>query len=223
MRWLAIVLLLTTIAHADPAPSFAVGLRSKDRGADDITLALETALRTAGTRKTATYRSTTTRKQLVAALVKADCMITEEGCAVAAGNLLGVDYMLVGITDLRGRRFELTLDVIKVANGKRVRSLRDLSPPSNNATTWARTIFSRVIDDATGELILTANVSRGVVLLDGKPVTELFERRASVPDIAVGTHALEIRATGHKTYSGDVTIEGPTKLSIMLEPDPPSR
>lgn len=222
MRWLAVLglsMAMIATAHADPAPTFAVGLRAKDSLADKMSVDLEAALRTAGTKKSATYRSKGTRKDLVAALVAADCMITEEGCAVTAGATLGVDYMLVGKIETRGKRFILDLDVIRVSNGKRIRSQRDYATTSTPAAKWARAIFARLVDDATGELLLSSNADRGVVLVDGKAVTELFQRRATVPSLALGTHALEVRSTGFKSYSGDVTIDGTTKLSIVLEPD----
>lgn len=219
MRLLVVILaiLVAIPAHAEPAPTFAVGLRAKDFRADKIALSLEAALRTAGTKKSATYRSTTTRKQLVGALVAADCMITQDDCPVAAGTKLGVDYMLVGTIESRGKLFILELEVIHVQTGKRVRSLREHAPMSTTAAKWARTIFARVIDDATGELVISSNAERGTVLVDGKAVTELFQRRATVTGLSLGTHAIEIRADGYKPYTDEVSVDGPTKLSVLLE------
>ncbi len=220
MRPLAIVLAILFAmpsAHAEPAPTFAVGLRAKDFRADKIALSLEAALRTAGTKKSATYRSTTSRKQLVAALVAVDCMITESDCPAAAGAKLGVDYVLAGTIESRGKLFILDLDVIHVQTGKRVRSLREHAPMSTTAAKWARTIFTRVIDDATGDLVISSNAERGTVFVDGKAVTELFQRRATVPGLSLGTHAIEIRADGYKPYTDDVSVDGPTKMSVLLE------
>jgi hypothetical protein len=214
---LSLVAMLWTPAFADspePPPTFAVGLRAKDALADKIALSLEGALRDAGKKKSAAYRAKGTRKDLVAALVAADCMITLPGCA---GTKLDVDYVLVGVLETRGHRFILDLDVIRVSSGKRVRSIRDLASASTTAQKWARTVFARIVDDATGDLLLSSNAARGVVVVDGQPVTELFERHATVTNLSLGTHALEIRSDGYKPYTGDMTIDGTTKLSILLE------
>lgn len=55
------------------------------------------------------------------------------------------------------------------------------------------------------------------MLVDDKAVTELFQRRATVTGLSLGTHAIEIRADGYKPYADEVSVDGPTKLSVLLE------
>jgi len=214
---IAIVLaLLASVAHAD-TPTFAVQLRSWDKIADDMTFALADQLRAAGRAKGAAYRAKGTHKDFVAANTE-PCVVTELDCAGAIGERLGVDYVLVGEVATHGMRFVLTMSVINVTTKKRVRSLREFTPRSTTAKRWARTVYDRIVDDEKGELAISSNAPRAVVLVDGQRVTELFESRATLTGLSIGVHAIELRAPGFKPYTDDISVDGKTKLSVLLEP-----
>ncbi|MGE0549657.1 MAG: hypothetical protein AB7O24_28485 [Kofleriaceae bacterium] len=206
----------TSTAAADTRPTYAVDLHAKDRGADAITTAMTNALRAAGS-KSALYRGKPTYKQLAQARVAVDCSAAEVSCTSAVGAKLGVDYMFAGTIESRGQRYVLELNVINVKTDKRVRSIRDVSSRGKPASRWARHVFARIVDDATGDLIVSCNAYRGIVLVDGQPVTELYEGRATVAGLALGRHSLEIRATGYKPYTDEVLVDGTTNISVLLD------
>jgi PEGA domain-containing protein len=79
-------------------------------------------------------------------------------------------------------------------------------------------VYARIADDASGELLITSNARRGEVLIDGLPVTELFEGHATVSNLALGTHELVIRASGYHAFDVDVTVDGRTQESVLLDP-----
>ncbi|MGE0872196.1 MAG: hypothetical protein AB7P03_26795 [Kofleriaceae bacterium] len=212
-----LAIVMTGHAIADDRPTFAVDLIAKDRGADAITAAMMTALRAAGLTKTARYRGKPSYKELVQARIAVDCSAAETSCVAAVGAKLGVDYVLTGTIESRGARYVLELNVINVKTHKRVRSLRDVSSRTKPARRWARQVYARIVDDAIGELMVACNASRGLVLIDGQRVTELYQGRATVGGLALGSHTLEVRAAGYKPFADEVVIDGVTNVSVLLD------
>jgi len=212
---IVILLALAGTAHAD-APTFAIDLRSKDALADKITSGVEDALRFFGSAKTADYRAKGTRKDRVAASTD-DCpnALTSQ-CAMTIGGKLGVDYMFAGSIETRGKKLVITLDVFNVKTGARARSLRDIAPSTIDAKKWARLIFERIVDTATGSLEITCATPRAAVFVDGHKLTEIYQGRATLNGLPLGTHALEIRADGYKPFTDDVTIDGATRINVLL-------
>lgn len=221
MRALVCCLILAatiTTARADPgAPTFAIDLRSRDGLADKITIALEDALRDRGAVKAAHYRAKGTRKDRVAASTDHCPSALTLACASEIGAKLGVDYVFAGEVAARGQRFVLTLDIVNVDTKKRVRSLRDVTATATTARAWAKVVFDRIADNVTGSLAISSNVSRAVVYVDGQQATELYQRRALVAGLALGRHAIELRAPGYKTYADEVVVDGDTQLNVLLD------
>jgi hypothetical protein len=216
LRIAILVLLGSGIAHADP-PTFSLDLRSKDALADKAATGLEEALRALGSVKTASYRTKGTRKDRVAASTD-DCPnALTAACAVAIGTKLGVDYMFTGWVETRNKKLVLTLDVWNTRTGKRVRSLRDYAPNKTDTRKWAKSVYDRIADSSTGSLDITCNAQRASVFLDGQQVTELYQGRAIVLGLVLGTHAIEIRAPGFKTYVDEIEIDGTVPLNILLQ------
>jgi hypothetical protein len=214
---LAIVLLLVaSVAHAEPAPTFAVDLRSRDALADKITDTLENALRDAGARN-AHYRAKSARKDRVAASTDECPSALTTACATEIGARLGVDYVFAGEVETHGKRFVLTFDIVNVSTKRRVRSLRDVVATSTAAKAWSKQIFERIVDRASGSLAIACNVSRATVLVDGKQATELYQQRGMVSGLALGRHAVELRAPGYKPYTDEVVIDGETQLDVLLD------
>ena len=69
---------------------------------------------------------------------------------------------------------------------------------------------------ATAAILQTENAQTGDVI-SGQQATELFQRRGSVGGLALGTHAIELRAAGYKPYAGEVTIDGQNRLNVLLD------
>ena len=210
-----IVLLAATHARAETV-SYAVEIAGKDARSAKTAASLANGLRAAGRGK-ASYRAKGSAKEIAAAIAKAECAIVQPACAATVGTALGVDYIFVGEVELRASRPTAVINVISVKTKRRVRSVRDVAALRATPQAWAKAIYRRLVDDATGELHLSSNVERGVVLVDGQPVTELFERRATVQGLALGTHQLSIRAAGYQPFEMEITIDGTTKVSALVD------
>lgn len=219
MRIVLVILLATRLAHAEP-PTFAVDIRAKEALADNIAPALEEAFRKLGSARTAEYRSKGTKKDRVAASTDACPNARDSGCASVIGGKLGVDFIFAGLVETKNKKFVLELDMFSVRTGKRVRSLKDFAATSTDAKKWALSVFTRLVDSSTGTLEISCNAQRAAVFVDGQKVTELYQGRATIPGLALGTHALELRAAGYKAYVDDVSIEGTTPVNVLLQPAP---
>ena len=130
---------------------------------------------------------------------------------------VGVTHELVGQLDRRGARYTLTLALIDTSTHKRVRSLRETATEKTDVRRWAAVLLAKLLDEGTGELVLVANARRGYVLVDGQVVTELYEGRATIAGLALGTHEVAIRAVGYKPFSVEIEIDGRNEQSFLLE------
>ena len=215
MRSLVLAILVVTVGTAHADPTFAIDLRSKDAPADKITEALEGAMRA----NTKHYRSKGTHHDRVAASTDTCPSARTLPCAAEIGERLGVDYMFVGDVGARGNRYELTLDVVSVATKQRVRSLRDVVMKTTRAATWAKRVFERIVDKETGSLAVACNAPHASVFVDGQLAAELYQKRGTITGLALGRHAIEVRAPDFKPYvDDDVNVDGTTTLEVLLDP-----
>lgn len=213
-----VVLLLAGSAVADPAPpTFAVELRARDKLADKATAGLNAGLRAAGAVKGATYVAKGGAVEMQRALAAAECLIWMHACAVTVGEKLGVDYMIVGELESRGGKLTAMINVVSVATKKRVKAFRDHAPGTSDGKAWAKAMFAKLVDTATGQLAITCSARRGEVWLDGELVTSLYEHRATLMNLALGKHALEIRAAGHKPHAEEVLVDAESTINVLLD------
>lgn len=220
-RVVVVLLMLVAIApsaNADPAPpTFAVDLRSRDKIADKVTAALNVGLRAAGGAKGAKYAAKGTAADMVKAIGEADCLIWMADCAVVVGAKLGVDYMFVGEVESRGDKVTVMLSVINVAAKQRAKSLREHARATIDGKVWAKTLFGKIVDTATGQLAIYCSARRGEVWIDGAMVTSLYEHRATLNGLALGRHKLEIRAAGHKPHAEEVLVDAESTINVLLD------
>lgn len=207
------MLVFAAPASADELP--AIRIEAKDPAAAKRAVELSKALRAVAAKKT--KKSKPTAKDVDSAVVNAECSIVQPACAAEIGEKLAVTHVMVGQLDKRGARYALTLSLINVRTKQRVRSLREVST-TNDMKRWATTLYARMLDEGTGEVVIVANARRGQVLVDGLAVTELYEGRATLSGVALGTHEVEIRASGFKTFVTDVEVDGRSEQSFLLDP-----
>ncbi len=211
-----VVCVVTTHAAADPI--IAVRLEAKEPESAKTVVALTKALRTTAAKTN--KRAKPTPAAVDKAVVAAECSVLQPACAASIGASLDVTHMLVGQVEKRGARYALTASLINVQTKQRVRSLREVMPAKVDARRWARTLFAKLLEDGAGELVIVANARRAQILVDGLPVTELYEGRATISNLALGTHQIELRASGYKPFSIDVSVDGHTEETFLLEPQP---
>lgn len=215
------VTLLATFTHAvaDKKPTLVVaGVDGKDPTAHKLADALTAALRSvAGGR----YQVKGTPKQIEQAVIAAECKVFDRACATKIGTVIGVDYVLSGEVDKRGTRHILVLALVDVRTKQRVRSLRDQVDSTVDTKRWAKAVYQKLVANTTGDLEIVSNAQRGEILLDGEPVAALFNGRATLTGIAIGTHQLGIRAKGFRPIDIDIDVAGTTRESLLLEPETP--
>jgi TolB-like protein len=218
VRALAIVMLLATHALAEPKPTLVV---AGIDGVESESIPLATKLtQSLQTMKAGRYQLKGTAKQITAALVKAECRVTQAACAAAVGAELGADYVLAGDVHYKGSHQVLVLSLVDVKTKRRVRSIRDNVASTVDARKWGRLAYQKMIAAEDGALVIVANAKQGEILLDGQVAGALFDGRATLTGVANGTHQLVIRAKGYRELAVDVTVEGETRQNLLLEATP---
>jgi TolB-like protein len=218
VKAIAVLALLATAAVADPKPTIAIaGIDAADSESVPLATTLTQSLQTM---KTGRYQVKGTAKQVAAALVKAECRVTQTACVVAVGSALGADYVLAGEVTKRGKHQVLVLALVNVASKQRVRSIRENVASSVDARRWGRMLYQKLVEAELGELTVVANAQQGEILLDGQVVGALWNGRVTLVGIADGTHQLAIRAKGYRPFELDIRVEGVTKQNVLLEPQP---
>jgi hypothetical protein len=205
-----VICVLASHATAGDKPTTAVRIEAKDGASAKTAIALTKALRTQAGAKHSTNVDKT--------VIDTECDVLQPRCAASIGDKLAVTHMLVGQLERRGSRYTITLSLINVSTKQRVRSLREVAPIKVDVRRWARTLYSRLLAEGSGDIVITANAKRGQVLIDGLVVTELYEGRATVSGVALGTHQLEVRAAGYRPYASDISVDGHSEETILLEP-----
>jgi hypothetical protein len=212
------IIALASVAAAEPKPTIAIIVDAKDRDAIPTADALTASLRTLAGKKAERFQLKASAKDWIAAKRVAECNATQTACAVTIGAALGVDYIVTGVVETRAQHRVIVVNLINVSTKQRVRSLRDTVTSSFKLQKWAQRIYERVISNDTGEIVVVTNAKGGDVLIDGQLIAALYEGKATLPNLAVGTHALTIRAPGFKLLETEVTVDGSTRENILLEP-----
>jgi hypothetical protein len=226
VRALAVVVVLGGVAEAEP-PERTVAIASieayepmLEKPATALTTALRAhaAKRPAG-KKPRRYTPKGTPKEIAAATIAAECSPTQRACAATVGTAVGAEFVLAGQLEQRGTHYVLLLSLWDVKTKQRARSLRDVVATTVDINKWSRAVYDRLADVATGDLTIIANAKNGEILLDGQVIAALYDGRATITGLALGTHLLAIRAKGYRPFEVDITIEGATQQAVLLDPE----
>lgn len=221
MNWLALLLVLCRLAAADPAKStVAIIVDPKDREAFKAADVLTAQLRAFAGKKAERFTPKGGDDAWRAAKREAACTPLQLACAVKLGELLGVDFIVTGEVETRALRRVVVIAMVNVAKKQRVRSLRDTVTASAGPKKWAQRIYERVVGSEVGELALVTNGKGGDVVLDGELVAALYEGKARITNVAVGAHALVIKAPGFKPLEIEVVVDGTSTENVLLDPLP---
>lgn len=220
MKAALLVLALAGVAIAEPRPTVAIIVDAKDRDALRAADTLTAHLRTFAGKKSERMAPKGTDKAWRAARREAACTPLTLACAVKLGELLGVDFIVTGQVETRAQRRVVVIAMVSVAKKQRVRSLRDTVTTSFDLQRWAQRIYERVVGSDTGELVVVTNGKGGDVVLDGELVAALYEGKARITNVAVGAHALVIRAPGFRPLEVEVVVDGTSTENVLLDPLP---
>lgn len=218
VKCLVLLAMLAVSAAAEPRQKLAISVEGKERETAATADAFTAALRKLASAKTGRYELSGTVKDMTAAIRGAECMPTTAPCAVKLGAALAVDYVLVGQIETRAKHRTITIGMVNVRTRQRVRSLRDTVATTTDTKAWARKVYDQMIDADAGELTVIANAQRGDVMLDGEVVGALFEGRVTLLGVAIGTHQLGIRAAGFRPLDTEISVDGTTRETVLLEP-----
>lgn len=220
-RILVALLVLARLAAAEPTKAtVAIIVDPKDRDAMKAADALTAHLRTFAGKKSERFATKSADKDWRAAKREAACTPLSLACAVKLGELLRVDFIVTGEVETRAQRRVVVIAMVNVAKKQRVRSLRDTVTTSFDTKKWAQRIYERVVGSDTGELAIVTNGKGGDVVLDGELVAALYEGKARITNVAVGAHALVIRAPGFKPLEIEVVVDGSSTENVLLDPLP---
>src|SRR5688572_21373159 len=165
MRWLACLLIMSSLAYAEKPTLAVLGVVAKDqfsaKAADTLTL----ALRTQASAKSSGYAVKGSPKQIKTAIMAAECSIDSASCASKLASELGADYALAGDVERRGNRSIVVLALVDVKKKQRIRSVRETGADMKKL---ARSAYTRLVDAEAGELHLAANAQRGEIYIDGQ-------------------------------------------------------
>lgn len=217
MRALLIMMIVAGSAWADPKPTIAVMIAAKSPEVAKPEDQARAIVRKLADAKTGPYLHKATNKDVVAAVTKAECDVMEPACAAKVGAALGIDYLLAGTLELRADRIVIQLGLFNVRTKQRTRSSRGIAVAST-LDKVVRTVYTQLVDATTGELTVIANAKQGDVVLDGQTVGSLWEGRVTISGLALGNHALSIKAKGYKPIAVDVRIDGSNTETLLLEP-----
>lgn len=217
MKAALIVLLFAGAALAESKSTVAIIVDPKDRDAFKAADALTAHLRTFAGKKTERLAPKGTDKDWRAAKRQAECTPLQLACAVKLGELLGVDFIVTGEVETRAQRRVVVIAMVSIAKKQRVRSLRDTVTTSFDTKKWAQRIYERVVGSDTGELTIVTNGKGGDVVLDGELVAALYEGKARITNVAVGAHALVIRAPGFRPLEIEVVVDGTSTENVLLD------
>lgn len=207
-------------AAAEPKQKVAISVEGKELETAKTADAVTGALRKLASAKTGRYALAGSPKDMTAAIRDAECMPMDVPCAAKLGAALAVDYMLVGQIETRAKHRTIVIGMINVRTRQRVRSLRDTVAITADPKAWARKVYDRMVDADAGELTVIANAQRGDVLLDGEVVGALFGGRVTLLGVAIGGHQLGIRAPGYRPLDTEITVDGKTSETLLLDPSP---
>ncbi len=211
---------LTSLAVAEARPTVAIVVDPKDRDAFKAADALTAHLRTFAGKKSERLAPKGTDKDWRAAKREAACTPLTLACAVKLGELLDVDFIVTGEVETRAQRRVVVIAMVNIAKKQRVRSLRDTVTTSFDTKKWAQRIYERVVGSDTGELVIVTNGKGGDVVLDGELVAALYEGKARITNVAVGAHALVIKAPGFRPLEVEVVVDGTSTENVLLDPLP---
>lgn len=223
-RGLVALLVLARLAGADTAapakPTVAIVIDAKDREAIKTAEALTAHLRAFAGKQAERFAARGNDTAWRAARREAACTPLGVQCAVVLGELLGVDFIVTGEVETRAQRRVVVAALVDVAKRQRVRSLRDTVTTRFDPKRWAQRIYERVVGSDTGELAIVTNGKGGEVLLDGELVAALYQGKAHITNVAVGAHALVIRAPGFRPLEVEVVVDGTSTETLLLDPVP---
>jgi hypothetical protein len=227
--------LVALSASAQAKPSIAIlGIEVQadgddiDENATKLSNALTQGLRKRAARPNGPYRlAPNSDKDLLELKLLSDCFDEARACMATIGRELKADRLLYGRIKKRANGYQISLDLLNVSSKTMERSTSEIIPfeeaSGSGIKDWSRSLYNRLtgVPDL-GSLVITANVNKGTVYVDGEVKTSLSAGSARITGLSEGSHTIGIESDGHEAYGGEITISaGDTEeLSVELDRKP---
>lgn len=163
-------------------------------------------------------------KDLLEMKLLSGCENEGKDCMAAIGAEIPTDRLLYGKIEKRSNGYQVSLKLLDVDAKSFERSISDIVPFTEatgaNLTSWGKKLYAKLtgVTDQ-GNLVITANVERGTVYLDGQVKGNLSGGTARIAGLSEGKYALAIEAEGHLKFEAniEVTAGEDTKFEAELE------
>jgi len=163
-------------------------------------------------------------KDLLEMKLLSGCENEGKDCMAAIGAEIPTDRLLYGKIEKRSNGYQVSLKLLDVGSKSFERSISDIVPFSEatgaNLTSWGKKLYAKLTGATDqGNLVITANVERGTVYLDGQVKGSLAGGTARIAGLSEGKYALAIEAEGHLRFEANVEVTAgeDTKFSAELE------
>jgi hypothetical protein len=166
-------------------------------------------------------------KDLLEMKLLSGCESEAKDCMAAIGGDLATDRLLYGKIEKRANGYQVSLKLLNVGARTFEKSVSDIIPfgeaTGANLTSWGKKLYAKLTGTGDqGTLVITANVPRGTVYVDGQVKGNLSEGTARIAGLSEGKYQVAIDAEGHLRYEANVEVQGggETKHAAELEKNP---
>jgi hypothetical protein len=152
-------------------------------------------------------------KDLLELKLLSGCDNEADDCMAQIGKDLNADRLLYGKVHKRQGGYQVSLKLLNVASKKNEKSTSDVIPAAQatgpELTRWGKVFYNRLTGATDqGNLVVRANVDRGIVYLDGAVKGNLVGGTARIAGLSEGAYRLAVEADGHVRYEARVTVTG---------------
>ncbi len=163
-------------------------------------------------------------KDLLEMKLLSGCENEGKDCMAAIGAEIPTDRLLYGKVEKRSNGYQVSLKLLVVDSKSFERSISDIVPfdeaTGANLTSWGKKLYAKLtgVTDQ-GNLVITANVDRGTVYLDGQVKGNLTGGTARIAGLSEGKYALMIEAEGHLKFEANIEVSAgeDTEFAAELE------
>ncbi|MEM9493689.1 MAG: PEGA domain-containing protein [Myxococcota bacterium] len=209
-------------ARAQAKPSIAVlGLEVVDEGAGidakttKLARDLTDSMRDRAKQRSSPYRlAPSSDKDLAEMKLLAGCSGDRDlSCLGDIGKQFNADFLIFGKVSKKGGGFSVVVNLLDVSKEVMKRSIPKTikaqdAGRSSRIKGWGRDLYNGLVGiPDEGILVITANVKKGAVYVDGEAKGSLSSSTARIVGLRVGNREVEIRTDGYRTYRIEVDIE----------------
>lgn len=149
------------------------------------------------------------------------CLDETPGCMARVGRTLQASKILWGSVRRVRSGYTVTVKMLDVATTSMERSLSaDVEPlelSAANINGAIERLTRSFLPSRRGGLQVSVNVEGAAVLVDGRAAGTVGAGGLGVPDLALGTHDVQVKKEGYQTWRREVSVEGGQTTAVLVE------